>query len=110
MATSTNGTTYGRSWVRRATVLDAVEAQGNGTWTSIEGCSNFSIHVTGITNATVVVTGSNAPTEPAAATHGIVLATVTSDAIVRIDMPVRWVKVRVSAWTSGTISAYLEGV
>lgn len=89
-------------------IVDAV-AVGNGSWFDASGVADMTVHVAGITTATVIVSGSNAPTIPADSTHGATLATVTADSIVDIQMPVRWIKARVSAWTSGTINAYVEG-
>lgn len=101
----------GRSSIISATALDAAVAVGNSTWIEVRGHKSLSVHVTGITVATVSITGSNTPTIPADATHHVDVATaVTADAIVNISTPLRWIKVRCSAYTSGTISAYLEGV
>lgn len=110
MAIPTEYVGIGKTSVARATALNAVAAIGESDWIDISGCPRFSVHVSGITSATVVVTGSNAPTIPAAATHGIEISTVTVDSIINVAIPLHWVKVRCSVWASGTISAWVEGV
>src|SRR5215207_171147 len=110
MAITTELVPVGKSAVLRAVALNAVVATGDNDWVDVSGCRNFSLHVTGITTATVVVTGSNALTAPATSTHGIEIATVTANALVTVGYPVHWVKARCTAWTSGTVSVFLEGV
>ena len=89
-------------------LVNAVAA-GNGVWFEIQNTRKMSIHVFGITDATVVISGSNEPTIPANSSHGITLATTTADAMIVIDMPVIWMKHRISGYTSGTISTHIAG-
>ena len=78
---------------------------------SVQGQRNLSVHVKGIVNATVKVCISNDPTQPLNTVHELEAGeTKNKDAVFKLDFPVAWVKARVSAYTSGTISAYLEGV
>lgn len=93
-----------------ATLLNAVTATGDGEWMNIEGFHPLSFHVKGITTASVQIRGSNAPTKPANASDELQLgSTVTADALVSLDAPVKWIKAKVSAYTSGTISVYMLG-
>ena len=91
-------------------LLNAATAVTVGTWERVSSYTRSSVHVKGITTATVIINGSNSATKPANADHEIQLSSVTADELVSIDLPVKWMKVRVSAYTSGTISAWLEGV
>lgn len=93
---------------KKVTLLDSVTTTGNGSWVRVEGLAKMSVHITGITDATVITNISNTPTQPAAATHHIQLDSTTSDKMIFLDGPVSWIKVRVSVYTGGTISAYLE--
>ena len=89
-------------------VLNAVVATGDGTWVEFERTKRSTIHIKGITTATVQVRGSNEPTKPADSDHGVSVGSdITADSLVKIDQPMKWIKVRVSAWTSGTINGYL---
>jgi hypothetical protein len=103
---SVNGTT-----VLRAQMLTSAVATTDGEWIDASGLKTMSVHVAGITTATVEIDGSNATTKPADNTHGIKLnaTDITTDQVVMMTINVRWVKVRITAYTSGTINAYLEG-
>lgn len=91
-------------------LLEAAVATGNGEWVEVWGISPISVHVKGITTATVQISISNEPTKPANSDHGIAEgAGITADTMVVVTKPARWMKVRVTAWTSGTISAYFCG-
>jgi hypothetical protein len=119
------GLGYGLSWaaiaietmqvygvaIARARLLTDQGATTNGEWVDVSGLSQSTIHVSGITTATVEINGSNAATRPADNTHGIKLnaTDITADQLVYLDLQVRWLKVRVPAYTSGTINAYFEG-
>ncbi len=93
-----------------ATLLDAIGAVNVGNWVAVSGFSKYTVIITGITTATVVVNVSNSVAAPADAAHEAEEGSVTADGKVLIDGPVRWAKARVSVWTSGTITARLVGV
>jgi hypothetical protein len=97
--------------VVRAQLLTSQTATTDGEWIDVSGLSAMSVHIAGITTATVEIDGSNADTRPANNTHGIKLNAVdiTADQFVMLTLNLRWLKVRVPAYTSGTIQAYLEG-
>lgn len=93
-----------------ATLLNGVTATGNGEWFDVAGFHPCSFQISGITVATVQFRGSNAPTKPADASDEFKLGSdVTADALVALDAPVRWIKAKVSAYTSGTIFVYMLG-
>jgi len=99
-------TSDARHWL----LTDAAVATGNGVWVEVDPFSrDLSIHVDGITTATVIIGGSSESTVPANSAHGDPLATVTADGHFALSNPPRWIKARVSAWTSGTISVYAVG-
>jgi len=96
--------------VLRGVLLDGVAATSNGEWFDVSGFSAFSVQISGITTATVKVCVSNKPTQPDATDHGIEKGSLTADGSVEIICSYRWIKARISAWTTGSISAWLAGV
>lgn len=91
-------------------LLNGVTAISNGAWVSVNSLDNKIIHIKGITNATVQIRGSCAPTKPADATHEIQIGSdITADGLFEITAPLKWLKAMVSAYVSGTIYAYLAG-
>jgi hypothetical protein len=107
--TQTSTTVYGKV-IMRANLIPAAVATGNGEWIDTSGMSAMTIHIGGITTATVEISGSNESTRPADATHGIKLngTDITANQMFTVTVPVRWLKARVTAYTSGTINAWLE--
>lgn len=90
--------------IYKAQLVASAVATGNGEWINIEGLAPFSIHVSGITTATVQVRGSDKATIPANTAHEIQLGSdITADGLYEYTVPVRWIKAMVSAWTTGTI-------
>jgi len=92
-------------------LLAGATAVNDGEWVEARGFTAGSVHVSGITVATVQVSVSNSPTKPLATNHGIAVGSaLTADGMVSLNgvLPVRWVKARVSAYTSGAINADLE--
>jgi hypothetical protein len=91
-------------------ITNAVAA-GNGEWVEARGFTAGSVHVSGITTATVQVSISNSPTKPLATDNGVNAGTsISSNGMVNLNgvLPARWVKARVTSYTSGTINADLE--
>jgi hypothetical protein len=96
-----------------AEMITGATGTGNGEWIEVTGgYVNFNLHVTGITNATVQLHGSNAATVPSAATAGVVLGSTNTatNGNIYANGPWKWMKALVSAYTSGTITARLIGV
>lgn len=87
-------------------MLDALAAADNGVWIECHGYDQVSIHIDGITTATVTVNASSKATKPANTVHDIVRASLTADGEVTYQVLPRWMKCRISAWTSGTVSAF----
>ncbi len=90
-------------------LLTAVVATDIGDWIDTLHFAPMTFHVLGITTATVKIHGSNEAVKPANADHGFQIdSDITTDQqSVEYVGPVRWVKARVSAWTSGTIDVYM---
>lgn len=106
-----SGRVSGNSYFRSFRLLDGATATSNGQWVDARGFRRMSVHVSGFGTATVQIRGSNAATQPDNGSHGAQLGSdVTSESIVDVDLPVRWIKARVSAYTSGTIDANLNAV
>ena len=86
--------------------FDAEVAVSVGEWVDARDWESLLAHVTIETTATVIINGSNASTIPANSAHGITLASaLTATGIFTLEakeIP-RWVKIRVSAWTSGDV-------
>ncbi len=92
-------------------LIEGSAATDDGAWVDVRGFRHFSLDVSGITTATVQLRGSNATTKPANNTHGRQIgADITADGLVSAEIPVRWMKARVSAYTSGTVVAHLNAV
>jgi hypothetical protein len=99
---------FGRTIVR-AQLLTNVAAINDGEWIDVSGLNQLSLDIRGITSATVQLRGSNEPTKPLDSTHGNQLGSDTTvDGFVIVSASVRWMKLRVSTYVSGTINAYLE--
>jgi hypothetical protein len=89
--------------IHRCQLTESAVATEDGVWVNIEGLSPFSIHVSGITTGTVQIRGSNDATVPANNTDDIQLGSdITADGITEYTVPIRWIKSKVSAWTTGT--------
>ena len=91
-----------------------VRAQDSGNWVKVEGRDKFSIHLlfTGAAAAQICVSNED---NPADSEDGVqygttITATGASGFLAEIKIPVRWIKVKVSAYTSGVVSAILLGV
>lgn len=90
-----------------ATLLDGVSGTSNGTWLCVLGMGPYTVHVKGITSASVRLHGSNDPTQPNDSAAEIQIGSdITQDALIRIQDPMRWFKASVPVWVSGTISVY----
>ncbi len=103
-------------------VTDTASATNTGVWIDARFMDKFSLDVTGPFVGTVAIMGSNAATIPANATDGNIIqtkisggsyaATITTTGIYDSGVdyaPVRWIKAKVTAYTSGSISVILHG-
>lgn len=95
--------------LRHWTLLDGVAATDNGVWIDTEEHRLAGvIDISGMTVATVQIYGSNAFAKPANATDGRQIGVdIVADTLLEIGALPRWVKTKISAWTSGTIIANL---
>lgn len=91
-----------------ATLLSAAGAATPGTWMPIHGVFPLTVTIEGTFVATVKVFLSDAIVKPADADSAKPQLGGDFDAPdrVQIDGPYRWVKVAVTAFTSGSISAF----
>jgi len=95
---------------REYTLLDGVASTTNGEWVDVGAWRRITVHIKGITTATCKIMGSCEPTKPSDATDGVQLGNdVTADTLYEITAKLKWLKVKVSAYTSGTIYAYAVG-
>ena len=93
-----------------ATLLDSVATQDNSEWMDVAGIFPFTIHVTGIADATLQLRSSNATERPPNASQDVQLGSdISADGIYSVTVPMRWFKTIVSSYTSGDITAYFEG-
>ncbi len=91
------------------TVLDGVTGTQDGVWKDITSWRRTTIEINGISGDTVIISGSCATTKPANASHIVPIATITEDTIAEISSKLKWIKVRCSIFSAGTINAYLVG-
>lgn len=90
-------------------LLEGVTDVDDGVWVDVSFFQKMTLQVSGITTATVQVRGSLDLSKPANNTDGFQIgANITADAVQEITTPVRWLKLKVSAFTTGTISALLH--
>ena len=96
------------------TLLSATTTTTNGEWKPIQGVYPLVVTLEGAFSATCKVRVSNAVSQPADSTNDTpqlgsdVTAGNDGSASVTIDAPYRWIKVQVSAYTSGTINSYVR--
>lgn len=89
-------------------LIDAAVATGNGVWIDTADYGSGTIHLTLAGTATAQVFGSNAAAAPAASTdHAQIGVDINASSLVTIAVMPRWIKVKVSSWTSGAVSAFL---
>jgi hypothetical protein len=95
----------------RAVLQDGQVALDNGDWIAVEGYEKKTIEVIITGTATAQVFVSNAPTKPANNVDHVKYGNdISSSALAEIKVPVRWIKVKVSALTPGaSVSAYMQG-
>lgn len=87
------------------TLIDAAAATDDGTWIDTMDFAEGSIDVTISATATAQIRGSDAATKPADNTHGNQIGSdITSSGQYSIVNCPRWLKARVSAFTSGTVT------
>jgi hypothetical protein len=99
--------TYGKVTLW-AQLLTNVTATDTGQWLPIKGWHPLTIEFNGIGTATLQVRGSNTKAAPADSDDGFQLGSdIATDSLVALDAPIKWIKVKVSSYSSGTINAYM---
>jgi len=95
----------------RAVLQNNVEALDHGDWINVEGYEKKSIEIIISGTGTAQVYVSNAPVQPLNTVDHVKYGNdVSSSGLVEIKIPVRWLKVKVSALTPGaSVSAYMQG-
>lgn len=89
------------------TLIDAAVAVDNGQWIESLEFTEGSISVIIATTATVQIRGTDQPTKPTNAEHGLQIGSdITSSQLYSISQLPRWIKARVSAWTAGQVDVY----
>lgn len=102
---------YRRNDCLQVTFLSGATATDNGQWVDVAGYSEGNVHVAGITTATVQIRGYNlGSTLPANSVQGFqilsnITATADSGTGISLGAMPRYLKVIVSGYTGGTISA-----
>lgn len=92
----------------QTTLLNAVGAVDDGVWIDTGNFNEASIHVEGITTATVQIRGSDESTKPANTDHAVQIGTdITADGRVEVAVLPRFIKARISVFTAGTISVFM---
>lgn len=94
------------------TLLDAAGAIDNGVWIDARLFNQASVEVQGTFVGTVQVYGSNAAAKPDNTAAGTPIGSpMTASGMLQVTpMPMRWIKASVTAWTSGAITAVLQGL
>lgn len=96
------------SWSKSYKLLDAVGATSNGKWIDTSLFPRCSVHVKGTFTATIKIMGSN-DEAPADNVDGPQIgADITTEGLVSFELPCRWVKAKVTAYSSGSINANLH--
>lgn len=94
-----------RHWL----MVDAVVATDDGNWFDVGPFSKgMEIRFTGITTATLQIRGSSAAAQPDDSDDQAQIGSdVTANGTVDVTSPPRWLKIKTSAWTTGTISVFM---
>jgi hypothetical protein len=94
----------------RSTLHDEVATTATGDWVNVEGYKKLSVCAIIETTATVQVRASN-EINPAASDDGaLVGSALTATGLVQLEVPVRWIKAKISSHGAGGVSVFLEAV
>lgn len=90
-------------------LLDAAGATGSSEWIDLQGFAHGSLHLSGTFVGAVDLHLSNAAARPASSDDGFVVLAMDQNAKMgKFQMPARWAKAKVAAYTSGSITANLH--
>jgi hypothetical protein len=93
-------------------LLDNAVATTDGSWVSLAGRHPVTVSIEGTFVGSVQVLVSNNPRQPLDSFNDVPVfggLTHTAPAAMTVDAAYQWIKVRVSAYTSGSISAFMLG-
>lgn len=91
-------------------LLNAVQATTDGEWVQLKGRHPLTITIEGDFVGSVEIMASNNPSPPADSFNDAPLVggvALTTPAVVMVDAAHNWLKVSVTAYSSGAISAYV---
>lgn len=98
------------TFIQRYKLLDAAAGTTDGQWVDVRGFKRFSLHITGTGTATLQVRGSNELAMPDNSSHaaqiGADVTNPAADSVISVDVPLSFIKIRVSAYTNGTYSVF----
>lgn len=97
--------------IAEGVLQDAAGATDTGAWVALDGVSPLSITVEGTFVGTVILYGSNDAAQPPNTDNNRVDiggGSITAPQLVVITAPLKWIKARVSAWTSGAIDVFFK--
>lgn len=92
-------------------LLDGVAEIGFGPWVDVRTLRPGSVEIFGTFSGAVVLYGSNQDKKPDEAYVGSDLGEpISQPGIVAIKYPLRWLRARVTVFTSGNISAFYHSI
>lgn len=96
--------------INTQTLLNAATGTTSSEWFNIADLDEKSLDIRISSSATVKVMVSNEPTQPTSANDGPQQGSdATGNAMVSFSSAAKWVKVKVSTFSSGTVTVYLVG-
>lgn len=95
--------------VVEATLLQNQGSVNDGTWIDVSRWTRISLDIRITGSLTVAICLSNSPTKPADTEHTHEMFTYTANTITTLTTRCKWLKARVSAWTSGSATVYAFG-
>lgn len=91
-------------------LLDGVTSTTDGEWVDVTSWQRICIDTLGTFVGTLQLYGSCEPTKPANATDGRQIGSdFTAPQLDEITAKIKWLKMKVSAYTSGTINSHAVG-
>lgn len=96
--------------LKEITLQNQAAATSNGVWYDITAWERVSVQVSGTFVGTAQIFGWCGPTKLSDATDGVKLGSdISTPTIYEVHAKIKWVKVKISAYTSGNIDAFAVG-
>ncbi len=96
--------------LKERTLQSAIAAVDDGVWVDVTAWSRISVHVIPTNVSTSQIFGACTPTIPANnVDHAQLGSDISANEIYEVSAKIKYIKVKVSAWTSGTVTAYAIG-